>query len=58
MLTVKSLVNDFKNFEGLVTFDLAVRSILETTNTHRTPDNRERDIAWVIFKTNCDIEPH
>jgi hypothetical protein len=54
---VKSLVNDFKNFEGLITFDLAVRSIFETTNTHRTPDNRERDIAWVIFKIDCDIKP-
>jgi hypothetical protein len=52
MLSVVSLIDESKNVEGFTIRESTVRSKLETTNTHVTPDNQFVDIYIVIFKIN------
>jgi len=40
MLRTKSLTEEFRNVDGFITVTSVVRSMLETTSTHRTPDNQ------------------
>ena len=52
MFRTESLIDDSRNVDGFIMRKPLVRSMLETTNTHVTPDNQKLDIATVIFKTN------
>ena len=55
MLRVVSLILESRNVDGFITSKSVVRSMFETTNTHRTPVV-EGDILIVIFKINCETK--
>jgi hypothetical protein len=50
---MESLIDDLRNVDGLISDVAVFRSMLETTSTNVTPDNRNHGIGADVFKINC-----
>lgn len=56
MLRTAFLIVDSKNIDGFIICVFAVRSMLETTNTHMTPDNRQAIFLQLYLKLTADYK--